>query len=179
MKSTVFAVLSIFIMVSCLKSARRDLGPDKSVNGSLKYLLDNFPVEITGGFSDISSTRIGVYAQKQIKSATVPVTRYTIVGQIESAISVNIVIPTDSLRPGSYTTAVLSNGVTLVKRDSIQYSNNRPVDNLTVNIVRNSGGTIDGNFEGRLSLAKTVSGSTTYTTAAITSGSFEKVAVRY
>src|SRR4051812_44331077 len=133
MKKCILIILSSFALASCFKSDNRDLGADYSGEGYLKYEFNGFPYEYTGGTKSITSRGIGVYAKKQLKSATVPATRYSIFGQIGATKQINIVIVTDSLKTGTYTTGI-ANAATLVKIDSIQYTSNRPADFLTVTI---------------------------------------------
>jgi hypothetical protein len=168
-----------FGLISCFKSDNRDLGVYNIADGYIRYQVNNFPFEINGGYNSFSNTGVGVYGRKQLKSANVPATRYTIIGQLSVRKTINIVIITDSLKTGSYTTSTSSNGLTFAKIDSIQYSGNRPDDILNLNITRNSTGTIDGTFSGKLSYATTASGSTTYTDGVIANGVFQNVAITY
>ncbi|MCW3109784.1 MAG: hypothetical protein JWQ09_4290 [Segetibacter sp.] len=179
MKKISFIILSAFTLVSCFKSDHRDLGVDYSGEGYLKYELNGLPFEYTGGYKRLTSGGIGVFARKLPKSATVPVARYTIMGQIGVNKLINIVIITDSLKTGSYTTSTFSNAVTSVKIDSIQYSNNRSADFLTVTISKYSAGIIEGTVSGKLSASKTANGSTTYTDGVITNGVFQNVIMQY
>lgn len=179
MKKNCILIILTISFVSCLKSGNRNLGPDKSPNGSIEFMLNNYPYEFTGGYNDIITSGIGVYSRKQLKSATIPSTRYTINGQLGAGKTINIVIITDSLKAGSYTTSSFANGPTYVKIDSIQYSNHRAVDFLSVNISKNTAGIIAGTFSGKLSVSKTLNGSITYTDGLITNGVFENVVTRY
>jgi hypothetical protein len=137
------------------------------------------PFEYTGGYKRVTASGIGVYARKVIPSAAGNAFRYTITGQIGVNKQINIVIITDSLKTGSYTTSLLSNAVTSVKIDSIQYLNNRPEDILTITITKHLAGIIEGSVSGKLSSAKTENGSSTYTDAVITNGLFKNVVMQY
>lgn len=179
MKKLSFVILSAFALVSCLKSDNRDLGIDYSGDGYLKYELNGQPFEYTGGYTRVTSGGIGVFARKIPKSSTVPSARYTITGQIGVNKVINIVIITDSLKTGNYTTSSFANGVTSIKVDSVQYSNNRSADFLNITISNYSAGIIEGTVSGKLSASKTVNGSTTYTDGVVTNGAFKKIVVQY
>jgi hypothetical protein len=179
MKSFLLVIVLSLALVSCFKSDNRDLGVYNISNGYIRYQVNNFPYEINGGYTSFSSTGVGVYCKKQLKSASVPSTRYTIIGQLSAKKSINIVIITNSLKSGAYVTTTASNGVTFANVDSIQYSGNRTEDILNLNITRNATGIIEGTFSGKLSNAKTINGSTTYIDGIISNGFFQNVAVNY
>ena len=179
MKNFLLITFCSFSLISCFKSDNRDLKAYNITNGYIRYQVNNSPFEINGGYIEFSTTGVGVYGRKQLKSANVPATRYTIIGQLNARKTINIVITTDSLKSGSYTTGTSSDGVTFAKIDSIQYSGNRSTDILEVNITRNATGTIDGSFSGKLSYPTLANGSTTYTEGIITNGVLQNVAITY
>jgi hypothetical protein len=174
MRKILFIALIALICTSCLKSANRNLGPDP--DGYIRYQVNSMQLEYSGGYDAISSTGVGVYATKQIETSSA--NRYTITGQLGNNKTIKIVIVTDSLQRGPYTTASTA-GTTLAYVDSAQFTNNRPVDYLTVSISRVSNGTIDGTFSGRLSNSKTIDGVTTYSDGLVTDGLFQNVAIHY
>jgi hypothetical protein len=179
MKGLLLITLLSFALASCFKSDNRDLGSYSVADGYIRYQLNNFPFEINGGYSSFSNTGIGVYGRKQLRSATVENTRYIIIGQLSARRSITIVIATDSLTTGTYTTSSSSNPITTTKFDSVQYSGNRAEDVLHLEIIRNTNGTIDGTFSGKLSTATTANGSTTYNEGFITNGVLKNVAISY
>lgn len=179
MKQCIVFFLSAVIFCSCMKSDNRDFGIDYSPEGYLKYLFDGSPFEYSGGPKSLTERGIGVYAKKQLKSATVPATRYIITGQIGVANQINVVIVTDSLKPGTFVSTSAASAPTSIKKDSAVYTGNRPGDGLTINISSFSKGIIEGTISGKLSNAKTTNGSTTYKDAEITNGSFKNLVVLY
>jgi hypothetical protein len=180
MKKCLLIIISSFALVSCFKSDNRYLGADYSGEGYLKYELNGFPYEYTGGSKSLASRGIGVYAKKQLRSASVPATQYTILGQLGATKQLNIVIVTDSLKTGTYTTSTSANAETFVKVDSIQYANNRSADFLTVTISNNSGGIIEGTVSGKLSSPSLSDNrSATYTDGVVTNGAFKNVIIQY
>ncbi len=179
MKKILPSIILAFTLVSCFKNTHRDLGPDDYPNGYIRYQVNGWQLEYSGGYDNITSAGIGVYCLKEKQSATVPSTRYTVKAQLGAAKTINIVIVTDSLQVGSYTTGTtIASGITSATVDSNKYYNNRPIDFLNVYISRFSEGTIDGTFSGRLSSAKTENGSNAYQDGLITNGFFQNVWVR-
>jgi hypothetical protein len=179
MKTLYLIALLNFGLISCLKSDNRNLGVYNVADGYMRYQLNNFSFEMNGGYSSFSSTRIGVYDRKQLKSSMAENTRYIISGQLSAKKSITIAINTDSLTTGSYTTSYSPNPITVTKFDSVQYSANRVEDVLQLDIIRNGNGTIDGTFSGKLSTSTITDGSTTYTRGVITNGVFKNVAISY
>lgn len=179
MKKVFSIILPILGLVSCFKSENRDLGVYNISDGYMRYQVNNFPFEMNGGYNSFSNTGIGVYGRKQLKSAAVPATRYVIIGQLSTRKAINMVIITDSLQTGTYTTNALPGALTMIKIDSLQYAGNRPEDVLSLKITRNPTGTVDGTFSGKLSAAKTTNSSTTYTDGLITNGVFKNVSIAY
>lgn len=179
MKRLLLITISGFLLMSCFKSDNRDLGVYNTADGYIRYQLHGFPFEMNGGYNSFSTTDTGVYARKQLKSATIPATRYVIIGQLSARKSINIIIVTDSLKSGSYTTGSTDNGITIAKFDTVDYSANRSQDVLNLNITRNISGTIEGTFSGKLSVAKTINGTTVFTEAFISNGFFQNVAISY
>ena len=179
MKIFLFLAFVSFALISCFKSDNRELGVYNIADGYIRYQVNNAPFEINGGYSDFSNKGIGVYGRKQLKSASVPATRYLITGQLTNKRTINLFIITDSLKTGTYTTSTSTNAMSFAKIDTIQYAGNRPDDILNVNITRGVSGTIEGTFSGKLSVAKTANGSTTYTDGIITNGFFQNVVISY
>ena len=179
MKKVLLIILPLLGLMSCFKSDNRDLGVYNISDGYMRYQVNNFPFEMNDGYNSFSTTGIGVYGRKQLKSATVPATRYVIIGQLTTRKSINLVIITDSLQSGTYTSSTSPSALTLVKMDSLQYAGNRAEDVLNLNITRNLTGTVDGTFSGKLSSAKTANSSTSYTEGMITNGVFKNVSITY
>ncbi|MCW3078910.1 hypothetical protein [Segetibacter sp.] len=179
MKPIFLITLISFALTSCLKTSNRNLGVYNTADGYISYQLNNYPFEINGGYNSFSNTGIGVYGRKLPRSATIESSRYTIVGQLSARRSIAIVLVTDSLTSGTYTTSHSSNPITTAKFDSAQYAGNRPADILRVEVVRNPNGTIDGTFSGQLSASVTANGATTYTEGLITNGVFKNVVINY
>ncbi|GEO09960.1 hypothetical protein [Segetibacter aerophilus] len=179
MKGLLLITLLSFTLASCFKTDNRNLGVYNVADGYIRYQLNNFPFEINGGYSSFSNTGIGVYGRKQLKTTTGENTRYVIVGQLSARRSITIVIATDSLTTGTYTTSSSSNPITTTKFDSVQYSVNRSEDVLNLDIIRNTNGTIDGTFSGKLSNATTDTGTTMYAPGLISNGVFKNIAISY
>jgi hypothetical protein len=179
MKRFVFIILSTLMLVSCLKTGSRNLGVYDTSNGYIRYQLNNYPIEINGGYSSFSTKGVGVFGRKLATLPNGPATRYTIFGQLSTKVAINMVVVTDSLKLGSYTTGTSTDGTTFARLDSIQYAGNRAEDVLHLTITRNSSGTVDGTFSGKLSLAGTAGGSPTFTDGVITNGVFQNVAINY
>lgn len=173
MKGFLLVIVSSLALVSCFKSDNRDLGVYNISNGYIRYQVNNFPYEINGGYNSFSNTGVGVYCKKQLKSASVPSTRYTILGQLSPKRSINLIIITDSLKSSSYVITATANA------DTIQYSGNRTEDILNLNITRNANGTIEGTFSGKLSNSRIINGSATYIEGIISNGFFQNVGINY